>query len=591
MRISEIILNNYRAFYNEKGKENTKHKIDFGGKQNLLLYGENGSGKSSVFKGLKDLFQSSVDPDSQVVQNVFSKQIDSDHQPFVRTTFKGEGDPEIFTFSNDPHIPYPDHDLLKSVARIRSFMSYRDLMRIHFINDPKVNLFDFLFGKEGLLSEMPNPSASQAETNIRMSELWQNVQTAPDDTNQTDFRNGANQILSDLSTSLNALLKYFDQSLTVSFEPLSKEKVEANTPFLQLNVSYFGINLNEEPENYHYFLNEARLSALAICIFLAAHLSVPSTDYELLFLDDIFTGLDTSNRMPLLDIFTATEIEGTEGDTFMNHQIILTTYDRQWYELARNHLGNSNWFYQEVYIDHHSDGFDQPALIPGEDNFERAGYYFKMKQYPACANYQRRICENLIKLFLPNHKKYDALPNGDIKPVDKLASLIDRFESYLTEHDLDFTPFNKLRNCLRVVMNPLSHDDLESPAYRRELELVFEIIGELKQLKRTTILKAGKKIHLKKAHGTTGIVREYVCELKSNIVKLEHGTVSKLSRIDILPISQQDTGRAKRVINFEGTIEDIYNKLCHSLEIDEAVNLLEDFELTDGTNLNNFLNG
>lgn len=139
-------------------------------------------------------------------------------------------------------------------------------------------------------------------------------------------------------------------------------------------------------------------------------------------------------------------------------------------------------------------------------------------------------------------------------------------------------------------MNPLSHDDLESPTYRRELELVFEIIEDLRKLKRKIVLKSGKKVHLKKAHGETGVVREYICELKSNIVKLEYEGITKFSSIDVLPLSQQDEGGQKKAISFEGTIEQVYGKMCHSLRIDHTANLLEDFTLPDGTRLNEFLN-
>lgn len=591
MLISKITLNNYRAFHNERGSEATKHKIEFRGKKNLLIYGENGSGKSSLYKGLKDLFYSSSDPSRVFIRNIFSQDMELEEEPFIEISITQGEDSDNFRFSSDPNLISTDKDFLRAISRTRSFITYRDLMRIHFTEAPEVNLFGFLFGSEAaLLAELPNPSSSQPETRIKIAELWQLVEANPDDTNVNDFINGTNQILDDLEVSLNCLLKYFDASLSVAFGRLSREDFEVAAPGIPLIVNFFGKELDAGNEHYHHFLNEARLSALATCIFLAAHLSIPPAEYQVLFLDDIFTGLDTSNRMPLLDILSSAEIEGTNGDTFSNHQIILTTYDRHWYELAKNHLGTTDWNYQEIFIDKHSSNFDQPAMLPGEDIYERAKYYFRMKEYPACANYQRKICENLIKQFLPDHKKYDALPNGDIKPVDKLATLIDRFEAYLTEFGLSFEPFSKLRNCLRVVMNPLSHDDLESPAYRRELELVFGIIENLRKLKREVVLKSGKKVHLKKAHSETGVLREYICELKSNVVKLEYEGVTKISSIDVLPLSQQDEGTQKKAISFEGTIEQVYDKICHSLRIDQTTNLLEDFELPDGTNLNEFLN-
>lgn len=54
MRITEIKLNNYRAFYGEH-----TISLDKDGK-NLMVYGENGSGKSSLFTALQNFFLSSV---------------------------------------------------------------------------------------------------------------------------------------------------------------------------------------------------------------------------------------------------------------------------------------------------------------------------------------------------------------------------------------------------------------------------------------------------------------------------------------------------------------------------------------------------
>ncbi|MBK7037869.1 MAG: AAA family ATPase [Bacteroidetes bacterium] len=44
MRVTDISINNYRAFYGEH-----HINLDKDGK-NLMLYGENGSGKSSLFR-------------------------------------------------------------------------------------------------------------------------------------------------------------------------------------------------------------------------------------------------------------------------------------------------------------------------------------------------------------------------------------------------------------------------------------------------------------------------------------------------------------------------------------------------------------
>jgi len=64
MKIHTIEITNYKAFLGT-------HKIDVGGK-NLFIYGENGSGKSSLYYALKDFFQSSVeDIDLGELENIF----------------------------------------------------------------------------------------------------------------------------------------------------------------------------------------------------------------------------------------------------------------------------------------------------------------------------------------------------------------------------------------------------------------------------------------------------------------------------------------------------------------------------------------
>lgn len=585
MQISEIVLNNYRAFFNEKGRETEKYKIDFQGKKNLLIYGENGSGKSSLFRGIKDLFISSARSDLEFIQNIFSKDIELDTQPFVQLSFSQEDTITPYILSKDPSVTNTTEEILRSVAKTKSFMTYRDLLRVHFEENSEANLFNFLFvGFDSLLGEIDNPVSTQTETNIKIRALWENVQSSPDPTNQNDFTNGANQILQDLSQSLNCLLKYFDDSLEISFQPLMLKMVEENKPVLKLNVKYFGKDLNLESEQYQHFLNEARQSALAVCIFLSAHLSVPKAEYEILFLDDIFTGLDTSNRMPLLDILTSDIIEGTDSDTFKNHQIILTTYDRNWYELARKHLGEVNWTYQEIFIDKHSMGFDQPALLPGQDDFKKAEHYFKMKQYPACANYQRKICERIIKDFLPENLKYKRESNGDIKLRDQLGELTDMLFKYMGEVGIDTSPIKSFLICMRVVLNPFSHDDIDSQIYRRELEVAFKMIEILQTLKSEVIIPEGTKVKIEKEHSKSGVMYKYEFEVATSVKTIDFHGNTYTTEVVLLPLVL-DIADTPRLMSQSGKAEVLYGKICHFLKAEENADFFSEFTLQDGTKL------
>src|SRR3954462_12626134 len=97
-------------------------------------------------------------------------------------------------------------------------------------------------------------------------------------------------------------------------------------PVIGLAVSLHGRQL----PLYSEFLNEARLSALALVIYLASLLeSFPGgvtggpNPLKLLLLDDVLLGLDAANRIPVLEILR---------DEFRDWQICCLTHDRVWFE-------------------------------------------------------------------------------------------------------------------------------------------------------------------------------------------------------------------------------------------------------------------
>ncbi len=53
-RVTKFEINNYRAFFNQ-------YAFELPQGENLLVYGENGSGKSSLFKALSNYLTSSRD--------------------------------------------------------------------------------------------------------------------------------------------------------------------------------------------------------------------------------------------------------------------------------------------------------------------------------------------------------------------------------------------------------------------------------------------------------------------------------------------------------------------------------------------------
>ena len=83
MKIKKIEIRDYKAFYGTK-------EMNVDGK-NLFVYGENGSGKSSLYYALKDFFQSSIeDFNYDETENIFIEEADA-YSGHKRTVNPGIG--------------------------------------------------------------------------------------------------------------------------------------------------------------------------------------------------------------------------------------------------------------------------------------------------------------------------------------------------------------------------------------------------------------------------------------------------------------------------------------------------------------------
>ena len=197
----------------------------------------------------------------------------------------------------------------------------------------------------------------------------------------------------------------------------------------------------------HLFLNEARLSAIAISIYLGLiKRHVQGIPCKVLFLDDIFIGLDIANRLPLLEILEA---------GFPDYQIFITTYDKPWFEHARGFLEQqSNWKTMELYAQTCKDGTEIPIAFDGQGLIAKAEHHLQQCDYKAAAVYTRSAFEQIIckhcekkkmpVVFKSRLKNYttedfwkvikDALPEQTRNDIETYRSLVlNAFSHYNTE--------------------------------------------------------------------------------------------------------------------------------------------------------------
>ncbi len=498
MKINTLELHNYRAFYRT-------HTISVDGKS-MLIYGENGSGKSSLYKAVEDLF-AAANQSKSIAANIFDG-----NSPYVKVIMDSG---ESFIYQNDNTSPVPTPNFLIETHRHNPFFTYKRLLRAYLAeNDAKrPDIFSILI--ETVLPYHTNRKSGQT-----FREEWSDINNALKlnaSTNKykqvrnltlPNFNNGLDAFLQDLANRTNNwLTQYFNHHVEIAFnEPnLSIRKEGSNKIIadkeITLTLKYFNASI---PDNYYEFLNEARLSALTVCMYLASLKIIPEPqNYKILFLDDIFIGLDMSNRIPLLEILK---------DNFSDFQIFLTTYDRYWFEVAKDWFeckDKALWSFLEMYADDAA-GFEIPHIIPAKGYLKKAEDYIVSHDYPAAGMYLRKQCERVLtNLLKPAYRVKEVSLDEKTKNYKteqkKLNDLIIGLKNFCQDENLSYANFENLAIYKDALLNPLSHHDTETPIYKAELQAIMDVLKQLESIRIIELPSTRNKdfiLRLEKSDGT-----------------------------------------------------------------------------------------
>jgi len=303
MKIQNVTINKYKAFTKEE-------KIPIGGK-NVFIYGENGSGKSSFYYALKDFFQSSVENiDMSSLRNLFLDDGGTDCS--IEVEFNGGAK---FTL-NDATKTTATPDIIDA-NRLKSFITYKHLLAVHNIKVGKqINVFDLVIN--GVLKHFKSQTITGG---VELGKLWADVvaesnkafgrghdfyfarqKKASVETKAIAFNNAINKLFLKgdgntdyLAPIVNKILKKLIPDLKIEFQ---RKTITINH---WGNITESEILLLVESNgkaldtlNPQFVLNEAKLSAIAISIFLGSIVKQSPFSIEIkpLFLDDILIGLD-----------------------------------------------------------------------------------------------------------------------------------------------------------------------------------------------------------------------------------------------------------------------------------------------------------
>lgn len=632
--INRIHICGFKAFPND-------FELQLEGK-NLLMYGENGSGKSSIYYALHCMFQAPLKPDAgkkyfdpaseQHLKNLNNLDVDSKiwidfdgRHPFIYNIDK-EG--YQFTLLGGKH-PLP--------AQINGcFVNHQFLFHFfNFRNSQRINLFP-VFIKDIL------PFCKDDNTGLHIGEMYDEITASiikkgrhihPDYISNIEYFNKAvKKVVEDINiyasdrynesfkdeddNELVIRLRYdsnFDKPEDDTNEywlkydniiELVKENgeiKERKSSYKKLNEPFIGLEISEKmPDGNlrkivkpHTYFNEAKLTAIALSVrFALLNIEKPA-DGRFLSLDDMLISLDMSNRAKVVDFLLKISDK---------YKIYLFTHDRAFFEHFKERIYFANkskgvakedgWLFKELYKD------DTPTNNPKDFNSEsdiaRARKHYQEFDYPAAANYLRKAVEAMVNEVFPPKlsKQNDGAKHERLRNVLEIS-----FDFFSKIQGFDLADLSRLIANLNLLMNPLSHKSTETNVYKIELKEIFAIIERLglqvQELCIEEVLPRKEKVYLY-LEEDEHITQKYEIELQQELYKYIVAGTTKVwlpeaKSTRSCTITDGVEGEYNKNEHFKGSLEKICQDIHNHKRKEYADNYLELYKDKNGNILSNII--
>lgn len=521
--ITKIEIDGFKAFPNN-------FSIDLPDGKNLLIYGENGSGKSSLYYALHVLMQSVFKDDKGVKYfkpgdtnggefipnneqliniNRFDEAKANTYTPNIRITFD---DGKVWRLDNgglQSENGGSESDI-RMLNKDSAFINHSYISRFHAArNSEEINLWN-VFYKDILPFHLP------AGTSEFLADLYDNIKReyngGVDIKNKafqnqiTKFNDLLNKYIDRINIRINSIYNdnfknEGDKDLNIKLTYYSKDHpdnvlkeqyylfCEKNTngtnmfypPKIGIEIKEAGL-LIYKPQSY---FNEAKLTAIALAVRFAAMSTTTITPGSFLALDDMLISLDMSNRMKvikyLLDVVA------------FKYKLYVFTHDRLFYHtlkrIIETQYKSSEWLFGGIYVDD-SITPNEPNYVPDDKTkIEKIEDAYKCHDYFLCGTLLRQECERCLKELLPDSYRVKEDPRTRISNSKNLDEQIASLEEFCRLENIDYTPFKDLKSYKDLFLNSTAHNDITSPFYRNEVKICKQAITLLAQINRTKTIK------------------------------------------------------------------------------------------------------
>lgn len=499
--------------------------------RNLLVYGENGSGKSSIYWALYTLFQSR----NKTVAEV-RRYFDSGNHSNLRNRYSLARDSSSISieFQNfGPHSPVVAKTYTISNSRIETqsesdsffemtdassdFLNYKNLTSLtDFRNSQNNDVFSILekeiFPYADFTSGYFDIQIGQYTQKRKAKQWWDYIQQAvsliPKRKNgelnkksfeyrnyqhlRDDFCKEIKIFLANIAFGANMILhdKFGISDLNLMFRPDKVLKIDKKGKLQKYEVNMWAQIVNAEMQSgrrtlvnhLRTFFNEAKLT----CIGLAIRLAVVDSKFvagdsgaSVLIVDDILISLEMGYRIPVIKTLLEYATRG--------YQLCIFTHDRAFYEMLKRLICSeglkATWIYKEMYASSNSLAHlyePRPIMLSGKEDENVVECYMNNHDYPAAANAMRKLAEKYLHSLLPMNLWYQVGKECINKKMLSSLFTTSRSAAFRELYDFTLSELPNIQPFIERLMNPLSHDDKDIPIYRQELE---RCLGELEKYK------------------------------------------------------------------------------------------------------------
>jgi len=458
-RVEKIAIRNFKAF-------REREEIDFKNK-NVLIYGNNGAGKSSIFWAIYTFLQSSIkskvaidryfkvfdENDEQTFQSLRNIFESADSESYIELTLSEGTKKTALRIANNDHQTIGDKDI-KILNATSDFFNYKLLS--NFYRDShkySVNIwpvferdiFPFLtdnVSDESILEKIKRITKDVPRTPngyaVGKSRNKENYKKQVDDLNKeieaflNDVQKYANEFIIEhffeKKDVLQIILEYdkqfhFDQIKNKIWED---DKVDQRFGSLRIKLiikQFDQANNKWIPiQRVQSFLNEAQLTRIAISIRIGAlRTRIQDSELKLLVLDDMLISLDMANRIEVVKMILN---YGNKKSLrfFDGFQKIILTHDKGFYNILKNFTNSNEWEYYNLSKKEKSN--NAPSLKNERNNIEKAQKFLADGEFDSCGNELRKEVETILKKYLTGLND----DNGEFKELSKM--LKSAYEKY-----------------------------------------------------------------------------------------------------------------------------------------------------------------